>query len=477
MNCEICKKDLISLKSLSQHIRFHNVSSKEYYDKYLKKENEEICVTCGEKTKFKNLSKGYQKFCNLKCSNNNNDIKLIISEKRKDRWNNIETEKLKELKEKISNTIKEYWNNYNSSYHKPEYKNKLKISQKNRRKIDRESLISRINKETDFSIIGSYTTAGKSCFFQCKKCNKIFETIWNYLQQGKKCPSCGQISISKSEEELREFLKNLGLTIIENSKKIIPPKELDIFIPDLKIAIEYNGLYWHSEQNIKEPNYHLIKTNECKKQGIQLIQIFEDEWLFKKDIVKSRLKQILKMHNQKIYARDCIIKEIDSKIKNIFLEENHIQGQDISVVKLGAFYNNTLISVMTFSHGNIAKGSKKIDDIWELNRFCGKKDYHILGIGSKLLAYFKRNWKWSKIFSYADKRWSNGNLYYKLGFKLIEETKPNYWYLSNYHRIHRFNMRKRNNEPKEIPEWVLREKEGYYRIWDCGNLKFEIIAT
>jgi hypothetical protein len=204
-----------------------------------------------------------------------------------------------------------------------------------------------------------------------------------------------------------------------------------------------------------------------------LIQIFEDEWLFKKDIVKSRLKHILGLAPTiLIHGRKCKIQEINSKIKNDFLDKYHIQGNDRCIIKLGAFYNNELVSVMTFSSGNIAKGSFKEDGVWELNRFCSNHEYRIPGIASKLLAYFKINFEWKEIFSYADRRWSNGNLYYKLGFQLDSITKPNYWYVKGYRRIHRFNLRKRIDEPKDLSEFKLRDSEGYLRIWDCGHLKF-----
>ena len=157
------------------------------------------------------------------------------------------------------------------------------------------------------------------------------------------------------------------------------------------------------------------------------------------------------------------------------LNKFHIQGKDISRIRLGAFYNNVLLSVMTFSVPNISKGSKNKKDVWELNRFCSDYNYHIPGIASKFLTCFKRNYDWKEIFSYADRRWSNGNLYYKLGFNLEHITKPNYWYTKGYVRIHRFNLRKKPTEPKEISELILRYNEGFRRVWDCGNLKFIII--
>jgi len=129
---------------------------------------------------------------------------------------------------------------------------------------------------------------------------------------------------------------------------------------------------------------------------------------------------------------------------------------------------------MTFSKGNISKGFKTFEGLWELNRFCSNPKYHIPGIASKLLKYFQRNYEWKEIFSYADKRWSNGNLYTKLGFEYVSDTKPNYWYIKDIKRIHRFNLRKTENDPKDISEKLLRLNEGYNVIWDCGNLKYSL---
>jgi len=315
---------------------------------------------------------------------------------------------------------------------------------------------------------------------QCNQCKRIYETTYfNLYQCPHPCIHCypRDQGFSKHEKEILTFIKEILPTVefYENYRGLSTDSdivELDIYIPDLKIAIEYNGLYWHSEK-FKSKTYHLNKLNICKKYNIQLIQIFEDEWLFKKEIVKARLKHIL--HNQSIksiYARKCTIKEIDPKTKNEFLEKYHIQGYDNSTIKLGAFYNHELVAVMTFSKGNISKGSIVKQNTWELNRFCSNYEYHIPGIASKLLEHFKRNYEWDQIFSYADLRWSTGNLYTQLGFPFSHSTPPNYWYIKNFQRIHRFNLRKRPDEPKDIPEWMLRQKEGYERVWDCGNLKY-----
>jgi len=184
-----------------------------------------------------------------------------------------------------------------------------------------------------------------------------------------------------------------------------------------------------------------------------------------------------------IHARKCTIKEIDTKTKNKFLDKFHLQGADRSKIKLGAFYEEQLISVMTFSKGSIAKGGKTKDNEYELNRFCSDYNFRITGISSRLFKHFIRNYSPKKIYTYADKRWSDGNLYDNLNFKFVHSTDPNYWYMvkdgSFFIRKHRFNFRKSELENKlknfnpDISEWKNMQINGFDRIWDCGNIKYE----
>jgi len=379
----------------------------------------------------------------------------------------------KEIKNKIEKTNLHKYGNTNPALSKIIKEKIKKKSILRRRNIIKEQTKTKLNLE----IISEYNNQNEEILFKCLKCGHIFkDTYFNVFQRMYPCPKCRpkNYNTSSYEKEIFNFLKEfLSSDILINDRNIIPPKELDIYIPDKKIAIEINGVRWHSDIFGINKFYHLNKLIICQKQNIQLIHIFEDEWLYKQNIVKARLKQILGCFDgQRIHARKCIIKEISPKIKNEFLEKYHLQGKDNSIVKLGAFYNNELVSVMTFSHGNISKGSKPEKDIWELNRFCSNYNYHIPGIASKLLTYFKRNYSWKEIFSYADRRWSVGNVYEKLGFEFIRNTTINYWYTKGNERIHRFNLRKRNDEPENITEWELRKNEGYSRIWDCGNLKY-----
>jgi hydroxymethylpyrimidine pyrophosphatase-like HAD family hydrolase len=174
------------------------------------------------------------------------------------------------------------------------------------------------------------------------------------------CLTCSiSEKVSKPEKEIVEYIQSLGIkNIITSDRSVIHPYELDIYLPDHNLAIEYNGKWFHDE-TYKDKHYHLMKTNLCNNENIQLIHIFDDEWEFKKDIVKNRLKHILGLNDKHIYARKCIVKEINTKEAKEFCEQYHIQGYGVSSVKLGLYYNNELVSVMTFSKPSVSKGNNK----------------------------------------------------------------------------------------------------------------------
>jgi len=290
------------------------------------------------------------------------------------------------------------------------------------------------------------------------------------------------IGVSKQEKDLLNEIKNLlpNREIISNNRKLIKGFEIDIYIPELKLAIEYDGLRYHSEAyGNKNRMYHLIKTEKCDMQGIQLIHIFEDEWRFKRHIVLNRLKSLFKI-DSKIYARKCKIKEISSKESNIFLNLYHIQGGCRSKINIGLYFDKDLIGVMTF--GNLRKITGNVSKLgeYELLRYASRNT--IVGGASRLFKYFIKNYDPKKIISYADRRYSLGNLYKQLGFKHIKNTQPNYWYMKYYKmREHRFKYRK-SELPKlldtfdpKYSEWDNMKLNKFDRIWDCGSMKFELV--
>jgi Zn finger protein HypA/HybF involved in hydrogenase expression len=284
---------------------------------------------------------------------------------------------------------------------------------------------------------------------------------------------------SIAENEIADYIKNeLNVDIEIGNRKLLNGKELDIYIPSKKIAIEYNGLLWHSEFfGHKDKYYHLYKTEQCEKLGIQLIHIFEDEWKYKQNIVKARLKHIIGTSANRIYARKCEVKELNKKTEKKFLEQYHIQGSARAKVKLGLFNNGNLVAVMTFGDLRKQLGSTKQDNTYELIRFATKGA--VVGGADKLFKYFIKTYNPTTIISYADRRWSMGKLYEVLGFNRVSTGKPNYWYMLGYeNRLHRYIFRKselksfKHYNPNKTELEIMIEA-GYDRIWDCGSLKYK----
>lgn len=335
------------------------------------------------------------------------------------------------------------------------------------------------NKDLDFSQ-SFYLNNKTPIKVICKKCGTEFHPRPDNLIHFKTgCPICNTSSgTSKPETEIFEYIKKLNEKAIRNTKKIIPPYEIDIFIPEKNIGIEFNGLYWHSERIINKSNrngknYHLDKLKLAQEKNIRLIQIFEDEFTHKKEIVINRLKHMLGFYERSIGGRKTIVKEVSSGEKNIFLNTYHIQGTDNSSIKIGAYYKDELISVMTFGKKRIALGNKS--DGYELLRFATKFGIKGQGIASRLFSYFIKNYSPKSIVTYSDKRWNTGNLYKQLGFEYSHSSNPNYWYIEKDRRLHRFGFRKSVlNERLDFFDSNLTEYEnmlrnGYDRIWDCGN--------
>ena len=304
-----------------------------------------------------------------------------------------------------------------------------------------------------------------------------FEQVAYYHTHGNGCPTCGvEHTTYKSapEYEIIDFIKSLGIVNVKHGSRPLG-FELDIFLPDYNIAIEYNGLYWHSSNNIlydKEMStHHLNKTLQCEKNGIRLFHVFEHEWLdnTKKEIWKSVFTHSLKLSNR-IFARKCCVKNISNKESNEFCENNHLQGGVNSTYSYGLFYNNSLVSVITLGKSRYGSGQL------EVLRYCNKIGYVTVGGFSKLISYVLTQHN-TDLISYANRRWSNGNLYKQTGFELKNTSGPCYFYLDKKFNIYHRSSFTKKNILKKFPgatgtEVSIMYENGYRRIWDCGNHVF-----
>ena len=319
----------------------------------------------------------------------------------------------------------------------------------------------------------------------CPIHGSFFQTP-NLHQSGSGCPSCAANGISKPESEINELFNNI---FIQNSRNIIKPKEIDLFYEKGKFGIEYNGIMFHSYGIAKntifnnyhklDKNKHLNKTIEMEANGYQLFHISDIQWNdpVKKEIWKSIINNKLGK-SIRLYARKFKIIDLTQykQFTKDFLNTNHLQGSCGYKYAYGLCNDkNEVYAIMTFGKSRFNKNYE-----YELLRFCNLKNTTIIGGASKLLKYFERVHKPKSIISFANRDWSQGNLYRQLEFEFIGSTPPNYIYLNkNGTFVSRISAQKHklknlllNDYVEELSERDNMIQAGYRIYYDTGNLKF-----
>jgi hypothetical protein len=432
------------------------------------------CKYCGKQLKFgRTINESYPVYCSIKCTNKSPEHKekMII---------NRNYDKIKEKTEKTMLIKYGVKNIFEKKEYIQDCINK-KYGDKIITKTDHFKNI--MNKKYENKYIDLNIKKTEFIEYKCPKCQFITKHNYNRFNYRNKynidlCTNCFPIKMSSLEKEMETFLNDLNITFSKHNRKIITPYELDFYLPEYNIAIEMHGLYFHSEEFVNN-SYHFNKFIECKNKNITLIQIFHDEWKYKKNIILNIIKNKLNIDIIKIYARKCVIKELNNDDYNKFLTYNHIQGKVTTNIKLGLFYNSELIQVMGFSNLRKPLGFKSsLNNVYELIRLSTKLGYNTIGGTSKLLKYFEIKYKPKQIISYSDNRYFDGNTYLVNGFNFIKYTQPNYHYIfkNKIERLNRFNFRKdiliKQGFDSSMTERMIMKINGYLRIYDAGNKKF-----
>lgn len=285
---------------------------------------------------------------------------------------------------------------------------------------------------------------------------------------------------SHKEKQIVKYISELyNGEIITKDRKLLNGKELDIYIPEKKLAIEFNGDYWHSDL-FKDKKYHQEKTLQCAYRGIQLIHIFEHEW--NNDITQLKIKNILRNklcdNSEIIYARETEVREIDNKTSNDFVDKYHIQNHVNASINLGIYYKDNLLGVMTFS-----KPRYGIQYDYEVIRLCYKDNIKVIGGTEKLFKYFLNKYNPQSIITYADISKFTGNVYLRLGFNLIKDnylTTPNYVWVDAYtgdvlkrYETQKHKLSKLGYDTLNKTEDEIMKELDYMKVYDSGNLKLE----
>ena len=482
--CGICNNEY-PMKSYKKHLIDEHNMTKEQYLISLGFNNK--CLGCGCDTSIDSLTTGFKKYCKS-CANKSDEVKDARKNTNLLKYGSTTPAGNSEVIKKQLKTINERFGCHHLSLKEIQNKRKKTCIEKYgtdniAKAVDYKNILFNNLKNKIEEITGDeFISYDDSCRkLRCKICNNEYEIhrhliAYRELHKQTFCTLCNKLhSTNDMQFEVHNYIKSIfNGEIIYNSRQIIKPLELDIYIPSKQVAIEFNGLNWHSSEYV-DKRYHLNKTKECEKQSIHLIHIYEDDWLYKQDIVKSRLKSLLGFSDRTIGARKCIIKELDNKTSSKFLEENHLQGGGLnSKYRYGLYFENELVACMTFGSSRFEKGKM------ELHRFANKLGLNVSGGASRLFKYFINTVKTTEVISYADRSWTMNNdksVYKQLGFELIKETTPNYYYIVNKRREDRFKFRKselvKEGFDASKTEAEIMKRRKLFVIYDSGNLKYK----
>lgn len=527
-SCRICGEHFTNSVPYKKHIEeVHTLDWITYLRDYYP-ELHGYCCVCGKPTYFRSFNQGFKKHCSKECLVK--DLEFI--QKKKEQYQNLSDEEKKARVTKAKETnLKRYGTE--STFLVEEFRDKARKTNlekygnecyiasdegkshsfwKNCTEDDIQS-VNEVRSKTNLERYGvknpSYNEDVKNKIaykMKERKYEKVLEGLERYgikLNETKEeyctkqihsficpvhgefeaesngsyihCPKCTSLRQTSSyEKSIASFIKEHYLgELIENSRSIINGKEIDLYIPEFHLAIEFDGLYWHSNQFI-DSKYHLQNTVECESNGIQLLHIFESDWINKEDIVKSIILSKLGKYSERYYARKCTIRDVETREEREFLDRNHIQGYTPSTSAYGLYYNDELLEIATFRKSRYKK------DEYELLRFCSKLNTQCVGGLSRLIKNFIRNNPSANLNTYCDRRYSDGSGYVRAGWKLLYATEPNYFYFRKGSSILESRLKYQKSKLSKILDNYnpsLSEKEnmdsnGYLWIYDSGNLKF-----
>jgi G:T-mismatch repair DNA endonuclease (very short patch repair protein) len=313
-----------------------------------------------------------------------------------------------------------------------------------------------------------YVNSSAEVAITCRTHGDFYMTPASHISDRQGCPKCAHTGPSKQEQSVCEFLDGLGIDYLQTDRRVIKPKELDIVIPSKNIAIEYNGLRWHSTQFLRDNTYHRNKSRLCEAAGYRLIHIWEDDWIFRQEHIKNMLTGAL-CNIRAVYGRHTKLREIDRITAEAFMVKNHIQGATNSTERYGLFHNGELVSVATFLRNRS----------WYLNRCATKHGLRVIGSLGKFTKNFVKRHRGEQLISFCDISMYSGQSYLSAGFTVDSILPPDYKYVVNNQRIHKFNFRRKHLrkflgsrfEPS-LSEVQNMERAGYYRVFDCGKIRF-----
>lgn len=342
------------------------------------------------------------------------------------------------------------------------------------RKLDYEDFIRRSkdvwgDTKWDYSNL-TYLTEDKKVVLNCPRHGEYSQLVHDHLSGHYACRPCIPAGTSNFEASFLEFINSLGVDYTQQVRGVLRNKkmELDLVIPNRSLAVELNGVYWHSEK-FKPRDYHHLKLVEAKEAGLRLIQVWEDDWRDRPLIVQEIIRQAAGLSTlQKISARDTVVRPISKLDAKEFLNKYHLQGYVSCSQFLGCMYNESLVAMA---------GLRKSGEDYILARYASSAN--VRGGHSKIVSFFERNYNYGKLLTFADLTYSEGDLYRQTGWSEDELLPPDYKYLRAGNRYHKFNFRvgRFKKDPtlkyeEGMTERELAELNNLHRVYDAGKIRF-----
>lgn len=434
------------------------------------------CTVCNiNSPKYLDFNRGYREFCSIKCMSNSEKISQIKQKTIFNKYGVKHFSKTSEYRSKFETTCLQRYGVKN-----PGQRSDVLTSRS--RKKQRTYWNSLCEKIKDKSIpehsFDQYThVRDKLLPWKCVKCNITFNShLFGYLPE---CPDCYPKPLPGSQSNvetdiLSEIRKFYHGEIIENSRKIIAPKELDIFLPNYNLAIEVNGVYWHGNDKV-DVNYHRQKYLSCENKGISLLMVTDHDWKVNRELVINMIKHRM-YHNfdRCIPAKYTTAANISFSEADLFLKKHHISGGCRGKYYIGLYHNNNLVAVSVFGKNRFSKNGNKTE--YELIRFA--LSGLIAGALGKMISFLKKHTVITAIETYADLRYGNGNVYIRNNFKYVKDTKPGYWYYLDDKIYHRLSWTKKKLvtlgfDPALTETQIMLQRKAI-KIYDCGHKLYRI---
>jgi hypothetical protein len=308
-----------------------------------------------------------------------------------------------------------------------------------------------------YAILKAPDDAHGTAELHCPKHGTFEQKAYSHLA-GHGCPACGRIT-SYAQREVADFIAALGVRVEQDNRTVLGGLHIDIWAPDLGIGVEYHGGFWHTQARVG--NKHREKWARAEKAGVRLIQMFDFEWLERREAAENRLRALFET-SKPYAARACELRPVEAKEANAFFKQWHTQGACVRPrASYGLYADGALLAVMAFGMGRFSA------DTWELLRYASVG--RVAGGFARLFAAFRREHKPDSIISYCDLRWGDGRVYKANGFMLDGVTNPDYWYVSKAQRVSRYAAQHR---PKGQSEKDWAEEHGYQKVLGVGHQRW-----